>query len=121
MNKDSGKVVFIGEITSGSTKDGKDWRKQDLVIEWGNKFKERLCATFFNDKVEQLSNLNVGDAVTLEYTSTSRSWASPTGEVKWFHNINGQKVDLDLDAGNESFKANGHGVPPSSEEDDLPF
>ena len=50
MNKESGKIIWIGEITSGSTQAGKDWRKQDAVIEWGNKFKEKLCLTFLMTK-----------------------------------------------------------------------
>ena len=52
---------------------------------------------FFNDKVDQLSRLSVGDDVTVEYTATSRSWQGNDGNVKWFHNISGQKIDLNFD------------------------
>lgn len=120
MNKESGKIIWIGEITSGSTQAGKDWRKQDAVIEWGNKFKEKLCLTFFNDKVDQLSRLSVGDDVTVEYTATSRSWQGNDGSVKWFHNISGQKIDLNLDKGNEVYSPNSTSND-DDEGDGLPF
>lgn len=119
MNKESGKVIFISEITSGTSQGGKDWKKQDAVIEWGNKFKEKLCLTFFNDKVDQLSTISVGDDVTVEYTVSSRSWTGNDGNVKWFHNVNAQGINLDTDSGNQSYSPQ---AALSEEEDsDLPF
>lgn len=104
--KDSGKIIFISGVESGtSAGTGKDWRKLEFSIEWGEKFKNQLCLTAFNDKVDLVQNLSVGDNVTVEYTANSRAWTKD-GVTKWFHNINLLSVNLDVDGGNQSFTAN---------------
>lgn len=119
MNKDSGKIIFIGEIESGTSNGtGKSWQKIDVAIEWGDKFKNQLCLTAFNDKVDLVKNLSVGDSVTAEYTTNSRPWTKD-GVTKWFHNVNLQSIDLDTDSGNEVFKPQASSFAP--DESDLPF
>ena len=115
--KQSGTIVSFGLIESGTSKAGKEFRKQDVVIVWGNKFKEMLCATAFNDKVDQLQKLSVGDKVTIEYYASSRAW-----QGKYFHNINMSSIDLDVDAGNESYKPQKGDINLNDDDDSgLPF
>lgn len=115
--KQTGTIVKFGLIESGTSKAGKEYRKQDVVIEWGNKFKEYMCATAFNDKVDQLQKLNIGDVVTLEYSATSRAWND-----KFFHNINMISIDLCVDNGNESFKPQAGDMNlPEDDDSSLPF
>jgi len=117
--KDSGKIISVSGVESGtSAATGKEWRKVEVAIEWGDKFKNQLCLTAFNDKVDLVQNLSVGDAVTVEYNANSRPWTKD-GVTKWFHNISLMSINLDVDGGNQTYKPNTDGSAP--EEDDLPF
>lgn len=120
--KDSGKIISVSGVESGtSAGTGKDWRKVEFAIEWGDKFKNQLCLTAFNDKVDQVQNLSVGDNVTVEYTANSRPWTKD-GVTKWFHNINLVSVNIDVDGGNQTYTANSTGLAQNApDENDLPF
>lgn len=119
--KDSGRIIAISPVESGvSSNTGKDWRKVEVAIEWGDKFKNQLCLTAFNDKVDFVQNLSIGDDVTVEYTVSSRSWAKD-GYVKWFHNVNLQSIDINVDKGNESYKPQAQNSTFATSDDDLPF
>lgn len=120
--KDSGKIISVSGVESGtSAGTGKEWRKVEFAIEWGDKFKNQLCLTAFNDKVDQVQNLSIGDNVTVEYTANSRPWTKD-GVTKWFHNINLVGVNIDVDGGNQSYTPNSTGlVQNEPDENDLPF
>lgn len=123
MNKDSGVIIAISDVESGtSAGTGKDWKKVEVAIEWGDKFKNQLCLTAFNDKTELVKNLSVGDKVTVEYTTNSRPWTKD-GVTKWFHNVNLQSIDLDVDGGNSQYSSDKSGLmsPSVPDENDLPF
>lgn len=118
MNKDSGKIISMSGVETGTSQGtGKEWRKIDVAIEWGDKYKNTLCLTAFNDKVDQVQNLNIGDNVTVEYNVNSRSWIKD-GVTKWFHNVSLFSINLDVDCGNQEYKINS-----KDEEEDtgLPF
>lgn len=119
MNKDSGVIIAISDVESGvSAGTGKSWQKVEVAIEWGDKFKNQLCLTAFNDKTDLVKNLSVGDSVTVGYTTNSRPWTKD-GVTKWFHNVNLQSIDLDTDSGNEVIKASASSLAP--DDSDLPF
>lgn len=120
--KDSGKIISVSGVESGtSVGSGKDWRKIEFAIEWGDKFKNQLCLTAFNDKVDQVQNLSIGDNVTVEYTANSRPWTKD-GVTKWFHNISLVSVNIDVDGGNQAYTPNSTGlVQNAPDENDLPF
>ena len=124
MNVDSGIVIALPQFEHGvSAATQKEWKKADVIIEWGDKFKNQLCVTFFNDKVDLLQKLSVGDPVTVNYTTTSRAWTKD-GVTKYFHNVNGQSIDIDVDGGNKSYSANSTGLvqnAPDDGTDTLPF
>lgn len=119
MNKDSGKIIALPQFESGTTAAGKEWRKQDVCIEWGDKYKNQLCVTFFGDKMSMLEKLSVGDAVTVEYNTNSRSYTKD-GKTGWFTSANGFKIDFDLDGGNAVIKLN-EAANYASDANDLPF
>lgn len=120
MNKDSGVIISIGKVESGtSSSNSKEWRKVDVAIEWGDKYKNQLCLTAFNDKVDLVQNLSIGDPVIVEYNATSRPWTKE-GVTKWFHNISLVSINLDADAGSTVYTPQ-DAAGDSPEEDDLPF
>lgn len=118
--KDSGKIISVSGVESGtSAGTGKEWRKIEIAIEWGDKFKNQLCLTAFNDKVDQVQNLSIGDDVVVEYTANSRPWTKE-GVTKWFHNLNLVSINLDVDGGNQTYKPTS-GSDLAQDDSDLPF
>ena len=67
--KFTGKITKILPIQRGTGKtSGKEWQKVEFVIEENaEQYPDSLCIAAFNDKVEELVDINVGDLVDVEY------------------------------------------------------
>ena len=121
-----GTVINILEKESGVSKAGKEWEKQDFVIETQDQFPRNVCFTCFGDKTSLVSNLSRGSEVNVSFNIESREYNG-----KYFHNINAWKVEVnESQQPKQSFKANevddNTGLPKSEqpddeEENDLPF
>lgn len=62
--KFKGRVVSIGKVQTGTSKAGKDWKKQDVVLEEeGTQYPDSLSVTFFNKEI----NFSVGDLVDIDF------------------------------------------------------
>ncbi|WP_299577917.1 DUF3127 domain-containing protein [uncultured Sunxiuqinia sp.] len=116
-----GKINQILDVSSGVSKAGKDWKKQEFVIEVvDGQFPKQICFTLFNDKISLLEGLNTGEDVNVSFSVESREFNG-----RWYHNINAWRIDR--------LAANGapdmlppeftpDDIPPeSNNQDDLPF
>ena len=77
----SGKVIEVGEIISGtSSKTGKDWHIQDVVIQDASSQREKYIAfeVFGKERIESF-DMKVGDNVSVTLDLESRKWKD-----KWF-------------------------------------
>lgn len=83
-----GIVEKILNAESGVSRAGKDWKKQEFVIETHEQFPKKVCFTLFNDKVSLIDQVKVGDEVEVYFNMESREYNG-----KWFHNINAWKID----------------------------
>jgi hypothetical protein len=104
-----GKIKSILPMESGTSKAGKQWNKQSLVVDTGDQFNPDVCITFFGDKSDLLQHVSTGQNVTVHINVSSREFNG-----KWYHNIDGWKIDSDASAQ----------VQPSDEPNDggdLPF
>lgn len=62
--KFQGRIVNIGKVQTGTSKAGKDWKKQDVVLEEeGTQYPDSLSVTFFNKEI----NFSVGDLVDIDF------------------------------------------------------
>jgi hypothetical protein len=84
-----GTVIQVLKPESGVSKAGKEWRKQDFVIETQEQFPKKVCFTLFNDKAELLNNIGPGNEVEVSFSVESRDFNG-----KWYHNLNAWKVEL---------------------------
>lgn len=91
-----------------------DLEKQTIVLEeeTDREYKGWLAVDFFKDKIELISNLKVGDLITV-YINT-RVNESKTQPGRYFNSITGRR--LEQGAGSES-----KGGSKKDESDDLPF
>ena len=111
--QERGKVTEILMPQNGVSKAGKEWNKRDFVIETLDQYPKTICFTMFGDKATVLNDIKVGDTVDVYFNVESREF-----EGRYFHNINGWKVEVDVSVENT------HGsVPPEMDKsysDEMP-
>jgi len=119
--KIEGVLTRILNPESGTSKGGKEWSKQDFVIETKDQFPKTVCFTLFGDKTSLIAGAIEGSTLEVFFNIESREFNG-----KYFHNINAWKVNV-IDA---PVKQNPSGLPPSEMathgqigdgENDLPF
>lgn len=117
-----GTVIQILKPESGVSKAGKEWKKQEFVIETNEQFPKKVCFTLFGDKSSLLDGITEGLEVEVFFSVESRDFNG-----KWFHNINAWKIEQ---ASSSSSSKNyppeflSDNIPPEPADDsgnDLPF
>lgn len=116
-----GKIQQILKPESGVSRAGKEWKKQEFVIETDEQFPRKVCFTLFNDKTALINDLSVGEEVEVSFNLESREYNG-----KWFHNINAWKIEKpaaeQLPEAPPEFSMDDIPPEPSGDEtNDLPF
>jgi len=103
----TGKLVEKLEQEAGTSKAGKPWVKQTVIIDTGGEFNNLIAiSTFGEDKIKHLNKLDVGMTVAILCNVYSREYKG-----KYYHNIDGYHFTNQSD--NSEFV--------TSEDKDLPF
>lgn len=117
-----GTLLQILKMESGVSKAGKEWQKQDFVIETNEQFPKKICFTLFGDKITMINGISEGSEIEVFFSVESRDFNG-----KWYHNINAWKIESAA-AGNNiprNFppEYSAGDVPPEPEDsgNDLPF
>mgnify|MGYP003655312424 CR=1 FL=1 len=79
-----GKIVEFLDIESGTSKAGKEWQKQSVVIDTGEEFNNIIAVSAFGDKVQKMNMLKKGMTVVILCNVYSREYKG-----KYYHNIDG--------------------------------
>ena len=79
-----GKLKTILPLESGTSKAGKEWQKQSIVIDTGDDFNNIVCVSAFGDKVAKMNMLEEGMTVAILCNVYSREY-----QGKYYHNIDG--------------------------------
>ncbi len=114
-----GKVQQILKPESGVSRAGKEWQKQEFVIETDEQFPRKVCFTLFNDKTSLVQELTPGEDVEVSFNLESREFNG-----KWYHNINAWKIDKPEETNfPEPPEFRAEDIPPEPEDssDGLPF
>jgi hypothetical protein len=82
-----GKLVKKLEVETGTSKAGKEWQKQNFVINTGDQFNPEVCIGLFGDKVDLLNGVNVGDELTVSINVSSREFNG-----KYYTQVDGWKI-----------------------------
>lgn len=117
-----GKVEQILKTESGVSRAGKEWKKQDFVIETEEQYPKKVCFTLFGEKVDLLNGVSAGQDIEVSFNIESREYNG-----RWFTNVNAWKIDQVSEQNNvpeppPAFTLND--IPPEPDEDsanDLPF
>lgn len=113
-----GRITNVLEVESGTSKAGKEWRKQSFVIDTGAQFNPSVCFSLFgDDKINMLRDFGSGQEVEVAFNVSSREFNG-----KWYHNIDAWKITA---AGQAMSSENAAPAPAiddaPAEDDDLPF
>ena len=103
--KITGKLVQKLEKETGTSKSGKSWEKQSILVEQlGTDYNKEVVISFFGDKIKNLRDIEEGSDVSVSINLSSREYNG-----KYYHNIDGWFV---AKLGEET-------VAPTN--DDMPF
>ncbi|MDP2339068.1 MAG: DUF3127 domain-containing protein [Bacteroidota bacterium] len=117
-----GTLLQILKMESGVSKAGKEWKKQDFVIETNEQFPKKVCFTLFGDKISLIDGITEGSELEVFFSLESRDFNG-----KWYHNINAWKIERAGAVGasnNYPPDFSTGDIPPESGDDsgnDLPF
>ncbi len=114
-----GKINQVLAVASGVSKAGKEWKKQEFVIETDDQFPRQVCFTLFNDKISLLEGLNSGEDVNVSFSVESREFNG-----RWYHNINAWRIDRLASETPQDLppEFTPDDIPPApADQDDLPF
>ena len=82
--KITGKLVAKLERETGTSKSGKAWEKQSILIEQNTDYNKEVVVSFFGDKVKKLRDIEEGSEVNVSINLSSREFKG-----KYYHNIDG--------------------------------
>jgi hypothetical protein len=106
-----GKLIKVLDVQAGTSKAGKDWVKQEFVIDTGAAFNPEICFNLFgSDKIALLSGTIINQELDVSFNVSSREFNG-----KYYHNLDAWKIQLGDLLSNEPIPEQG------TEEDDLPF
>ena len=110
-----GKLIKVSPIENGTSKAGKEWKKQNFVIDTGAKYNPEICFQLFGDeKLDMIKSIKIGHKVDVYFNVSSREYNG-----KYYHNLDAWKVSpifSDENIGNEENFSVG-----DIQDGDLPF
>ena len=114
----TGKLVKALDVESGTSKAGKEWKKQSFVIDTGSQFNPEVCFSLFGeDKIAMLQGINTGEEIEVSFNLSSREYNG-----RYYHNIDAWRINK---AAGSVIAAHEDEAPfpaqTNAEEDDLPF
>jgi hypothetical protein len=111
-----GKLSRKLSVESGTSKAGKEWKKQSFLVDTGSQYNPEICFQLFGDeKIEILNHHNEGDQVEVSFNLSSKEFNG-----RYFHNIDAWRIESQ-DGGKSEMEDAPDFNAPASEEDDLPF
>jgi len=108
-----GTVTKIVPAETGTSKAGKEWKKQVIVVDTGSDYNPEVAIQAFGDeKIKDLNKLAVGDSVLIKCNVSSREYNG-----RYFHNIDGWFFTKNTKEVSKELDVHFEGTTP----DDLPF
>jgi len=122
----TGKILMIMNETSGQSKNGNSWVKQEFVIETYDKFPRKVMISTMGDKVQDLKRFKTGDEVKVSLNIESREYNG-----RWYTDVRAWRIEGSTEnaGGNQTGGGMNSDFTPDRESsftpdtatDDLPF
>lgn len=113
-----GRITKVLSIETGTSKAGKEWKKQSFVLDTGAQYNPEVCFSLFgDDKVEMLRNYGEGQEVEVAFNVSSREFNG-----KYYHNLDAWKINSTGITASASAGAPAPAIDDApAGDDDLPF
>ena len=112
-----GKLSRKLNIESGTSKAGKEWKKQSFLLDTGNQYNPEICFQLFGEeKIELLNHHNEGDQIEVSFNLSSKEFNG-----RYFHNIDAWRIESISNKDSIETEISQEFNSPATEEDDLPF
>lgn len=83
----TGKVSKVLEMKSGQSRNGKEWRNQDFVVEFmDGEYSKSVCFTVKGDSLDHIPD--EGDEVKVSFTPESREYNG-----RWYTSLTAWKIE----------------------------
>ena len=105
-----GKLVKKLDLETGTSKIGKEWRRQTAIIDTGSEYNNIIAISAFGDKIVNLNKLEDGMNVKILCNVYSREYNG-----KFYHNIDGYWFSPEVEGSKDSKKLS------SIDDDIMPF
>lgn len=121
-----GKVKMIGAEQQVSA----SFKKRELVVTTEEQYPQHILIEFAQDKCDVLNGYSIGQDVKVGINLRGREWVNPQGEIKYFNQIQGWRIEKNSEAPTQN--ASEFTTPQTTqfapatdfkeeEHDDLPF
>ena len=119
-----GRIFQVMPVTSGTSKAGKDWSKQDFVIETLSQYPKKVALSIWGQQKIDDYDLQIGMEVTVHVELESREYNG-----RWYTEARAWKIEWSAEARRptpaplkgEAAREDVFTSPSSSASDDLPF
>ena len=79
-----GKLIKKLDVESGTSKAGKEWKRQSILLEQEGDYNKEVVIGFFGDKIKKLRDVQEGLDVSVDVNVYSREYNG-----KYYHSIDG--------------------------------
>ena len=112
-----GKLTRKLSIESGTSKAGKEWKKQSFILDTGSQYNPEICFQLFGEeKIEMLNHHEEGSQVEVSFNLSSREYNG-----RYFHNVDAWRIENLNNVSTSNTEEAPAFNPSAEEEDDLPF
>lgn len=114
------KLIQLLPLQTGNGKNG-EWRKQDIIVETGDKFPKKICVSVWGDKIDS-SKLKPGNVLKIDFDVESREYNS-----RWYTDVKAWKIEVEggKQGGQQEDRFSEYAPPTvdmsNQSDDDLPF
>lgn len=86
-----GKVVYIGQVENGISKNGNEWKKMYYIVEeTTTQYPKRAMFALFNGRVDDaIKMLAIGAEVTTSFDISAREWNG-----KYYNDVTAWRIEL---------------------------
>jgi single-stranded DNA-binding protein len=121
-----GKIKLVGKTVEVGNN---GFKKRELVLETEEQYPQFISINFIKDACDNLNGYSAGEKVAVGINLKGREWTSPSGEIKYFNDIQGWRISKLGSADSTPSTNSTNEVPVFTTEredsnqavDDLPF
>lgn len=117
----TGKIKVIANTQEVS----ENFKKRELVVTTDEQYPQHILIEFAQDKCDILDKYKIGQEVKVSINLRGREWTNPQGEVKYFNQIQGWRIERTDTAQGQNIANDTAPFAIVTEletpEDDLPF